>query len=460
VEKISVTQHTQALVVGGGISGLVCGYALQKAGRDVLVAESSARAGGLIRTERRDGFLIERGPQSFSGTAQINSLCEELDLSGEKLLAPPQAPRYLLLDSALRQAPLNPAAFFTSPLFSGKTKWSVLRDASGRSHPPEGDESIANFVRRKFTAELLDRLVGPFVSGIYAGDPEKISVRAAFPQVYEAEKESGSVLRGMLKLRKQNNGPRERPTLQSFREGNETLVRALAEKLGGSLCCGLEVLQIRKQASGFAAMARAHRQIEEIKAEHLILATPANISQKLLSTVDAAFAKAFSEIEYAATAVVSLGYRIEDVGHSLAGFGFLAPRVAGLRVLGTVWNSSLFADRAPAGYALMTSFVGGATDPGAASLSEEELVSLVHGQIAPILKIRQRPVFTSVAAWPRAIPQYNLGHQERVKTLQALLLQNSGLWFVGNYFDGPSIGACVERALLIAGQIQEAQKRA
>jgi oxygen-dependent protoporphyrinogen oxidase len=454
-----VTQHTQVLVVGGGISGLVCGYTLQKAGMDVLVAESSTRAGGLIQTERRDGFLIERGPQSFSGTAQINSLCEELGLGGEKLLAPDQAPRYLLIDGALRPAPLHPAAFFFSSLFSGKTKWSVLRDAIGKSQPPDTDESIANFVRRKFTTELLEGLVGPFVSGTYAGDPEKISMRAAFPQVCEAEKEWGSVTRGMLKRKKQNNGPSERPILQSFREGNETLVRALAAKLGASLHSGFEVVQIRKQACGFAALAKAQRQIEEIKAEHLILATPTNISQKLLSTVDAAFAKPFSEIEYAATAVVSLGYRIEDVGHSLAGFGFLAPRSTGLRVLGTVWNSSLFPDRAPAGHALMTSFVGGATDPGAAALSEEELAALVHGEIAPILKIRQRPVFSAVAALPRAIPQYNLGHLGRLKTLQALLLQNPGLWFAGNYFDGPSIGACVERALLIAEQVQEAKKR-
>jgi protoporphyrinogen/coproporphyrinogen III oxidase len=452
-----VTHHARALVIGGGISGLVCGYALKKAGIDVLVAEVSPRPGGVIRSERRDGFVIEHGPQSFSGTRQINGLCEELGLSGEKILAPARAPRFLLIDGALRQVPLGPAAFFTSSLFSGKTKWSVLRDAMGNSRPPDADESVGHFVRRKFTEELLDRLAGPFVSGIYAGDPESISVRAAFPQLYEAEKQSGSVVRGMLKRSNAKHGPRERPTLQSFREGNETLVRALAAKLGGALRCGTEVVEIRRQATWLAATVGADGQTEEIQAEHLILATPTNASQKLLSKIDAAFEKPLSEIAYAATAVVSLGYRAEDVGHSLDGFGFLVPRSAGLRVLGMVWNSSLFPGRAPAGHALVTGFVGGATDPAGASLSATELASLVHAQIAPILQIRRQPVFASIAAWPQAIPQYSLGHQERLATLESRRARFSGLWFAGNYLNGPAIGACVERALSIAESIQNAQ---
>jgi oxygen-dependent protoporphyrinogen oxidase len=453
-----VTHHARALVIGGGISGLVCGYALKKAGIDVLVAEASPRPGGVIGSERRNGFLIEHGPQSFSGTRQIDGLCEELGLSGEKILAPSRAPRFLLIDGALRQVPLGPAAFFTSSLFSGKTKWSVLRDAAGKSRPPDADESVASFVRRKFTAELLDRLAGPFVSGIYAGDPESISVRAAFPQLYEAEKRSGSVVRGMLERSKAKDGPREGPTLQSFREGNETLVRALAARLGGALRCGMEVVEIRRQATCFAATVSADGQTEEIQTEHLILATPTNASLKLLSKIDAAFEKPYSGIEYAAMALVSLGYRAEDVGHSLDGFGFLAPRSAGLRVLGTVWNSSLFPDRAPAGHALVTSFVGGATDPGGAALSETELASLVHGEIAPILQIRQQPVFSSVTAWPRAIPQYNLGHQERLATLESQRARFPGLWFAGNYLNGPAIGACVEHALSIAEGIQDSER--
>lgn len=454
-----MTAHTRALVVGGGISGLVCGYALQKAGIDVLVAEASPRAGGIIRSERRDGFLIERGPQSFSATQQTDALCQELGISDEKILAPAHAPRYLLIDAALRQVPLSPPAFLTSQLFGAKTKWSVLLDVGGHSRPPDEDESVANFVRRKFTPELLDHLVGPFISGIYAGDPEKISVRAAFPQIYEAEKKSGSVVRGMLKRSSAAGGPRKAATLQSFREGNETLALALARSLGSSLHCTTEVAEIRKQGSNFIVKVKTEGKTEEIQTGHLVLATPADVTQKLLSTVDAAFGKPFAGMEYAATAVVSLGYRREDVGHSLEGFGFLVPRSAGVRVLGTVWNSSLFEARAKSGYVLLTSFVGGATDAKAATLSEAELVSLVHREIAAVLKISRDPGFFAVTTWPRAIPQYNLGHQERLRELDSIRVQYPGLWFAGNYINGPSIGACVERGLLIANSIQQARKQ-
>jgi protoporphyrinogen/coproporphyrinogen III oxidase len=455
-----LTHHARALVIGGGISGLVCGYALKKAGIEVLVAEASRRPGGVIRSERRDGFLIEQGPQSFRGSRQINTLCEALGLDGEKLLAPAAAPRFLLVHGELRQVPLGPAAFFTSSLFSAKTKWSVVRDAAGKSRPPVADESVAAFVRRKFTSELLDRLAGPFVSGIYAGDPENISVRAAFPQLYQAEQRAGSVVRGLLGHSGAKDGPRPGPALQSFREGNETLARALAADLGGALRCGMEVVEIRRQASGFIATGSADGQTEQIQAEHLILATSTDTSQRLLSKLDAAFQKAYSGIEYAATAVVSLGYRAEEIGHSLEGFGFLVPRSAGLRVLGTVWNSSLFPGRAPAGHALVTSFVGGATDPGGASLSGAELTQMVHGEIAPILKIGRQPVFSSVMAWPRAIPQYNLGHQERLATLESHRARFPGLWFAGNYLSGPGIDACADRALSIAENIQNAGKQA
>ena len=446
-------------MIGGGVSGLVCGHALKKAGIDVLVVDAAPHPGGVIESELQDGFLIERGPQSFSGTPQLSALCDELGLRDETVLAPASAPRYVLINGSrrggsLRRVPSNPVEFFASPLFSAKTKWSVLRDAKGKSQPPNEDESVADFVLRKFTPQLLEQLVGPFVSGIFAGDPEKLSLAAAFPQIYEAEKNAGSVIRGLLKQRKEG-----RRTLQSFRRGNVVLTRTIAEKLGGSLRLGTQAIEIRKQNGGYIVRVITNGQPEEIQTEHLICATPAKASQQLLSQIDPEFAKTFSAMEYAAVAVVSLGYRIEDVGHSLEGFGFLAPRAAGLRILGTVWNSSLFAGRAPTGHILVTSFVGGVLDPDAASLSASELTSLVHSEIAGILNIKQRPVFSSVTAWPPAIPQYNLGHGERLRSLELLRERHAGLWLTGNYLNGPSIGGCVQHALLVASNVRNALQR-
>jgi oxygen-dependent protoporphyrinogen oxidase len=450
-----VTRHVPALVVGGGISGLVCAYALRKAGSDAQVVEASPRPGGVINSVARDSFLLELGPQSFSGTPPLRELCAELGISNELLQAPPRAPRYVLIDGQLRPVPLSPPAFFLSSLISASTKWALVRDMLGKSIPPDDDESVANFVRRKFSSQLLDRLVGPFVSGIYAGDPERLSVRSAFPQLHEAEKSAGSVVRGMLRLSKPRKRPRERPTLLTFRQGNETLIRALADKIGSALLTETAVTEISRQQDGsFAIRLQSNARDESVSAESVILATPTDAAGKLLAQLDSSFGSLLTPVEYSPVAVVSLGYRKTDVGHSLNGFGFLVPRSAGLRVLGSVWNSSLFPGRASEGQELLTSFVGGATDPAAATLEPQELTSLVHREISPLLSIANAPVFSNVTLWPRALPQYNLGHADRLARLEQLRTQFPGIWLTGNYLRGPAVGSCVDQALAVAEEVR------
>jgi oxygen-dependent protoporphyrinogen oxidase len=453
-----VNSHVPVLVVGAGISGLVCAYSLRKSGIDAQIAEASPRPGGVIHSERRDGFLLELGPQSFSGTAQILELCRDLGVEDELVEAPPRAPRFLLIEGQLKQAPSSPPAFFVSSLFSARTKWSILRDALGSSAPPDADESVAAFTRRKFTAELLDKLVAPFVSGIYAGDPEKLSLRAAFPQIFEAERTAGSITRGMRRAAKSNAGPKQGPTLQSFKNGNETLVQALTASLGPALRCGVEVTSLRReepeqQWSRFVVDFRSQGGNESLSADHVVLATPSDVAGNLLKTVPGRTETRLCEIESTPVAVVSLGYARASIRHSLGGFGFLVPRSEGQRVLGTVWNSSLFPNRAPDGHVLLTSFLGGATDPQTAVLSPDALVSLVHGELARILSIRQPPVFSNVRVYERGLPQYNLGHPERVHNVSHYGFPCANLWLIGNYLRGPSIGACLEQALSTAAQI-------
>ena len=232
-----MSDRVEALVVGAGISGLTTAYALQKAGIATRVVEAAPRPGGVIQSVKRDGYLIECGPQSFSGNGAISAMCRDLGILEERVLADPKAPRYVLIDGKLRNVPMGPG-LLASSFLGGGTRTAILRDIFGKSTSPEPDESVASFIRRKFSPTLLDRLVGPFVSGIYAGDPEKLSLRAAFPILYEAEKAAGSITRGVfqvLKQRKTSNGtepqaPREKATLQTFREGNETLIRAIAAR--------------------------------------------------------------------------------------------------------------------------------------------------------------------------------------------------------------------------------------
>lgn len=448
-----MTRHLQALVVGGGISGLVCAYALQKAGVEVLLVEASARPGGVINSVGRDGYLLELGPQSFSGTAELQSLCAELGLADELLAAAPKAPRYVLVGGKLEAVPLSPPAFFTSSLIDGSTKLALARDIFGRSVPPEGDESVAAFIRRKFSAQLLDRLVGPFVSGVYAGDPEKLSVRSAFPELHEAERAAGSIVRGMLRRAKSKKARRERSTPNTFREGNETLVRALGTKLASAMLLGTRATNVYRQRDRSYHVSLEGSSNDSLSAKSVILATPTDVTGKLLGQLEACFEPLLTSVEYAAVAVVSLGYAKMDVGRPLDGFGFLVPRSAGLRILGTVWNSSLFPGRAPDGYALLTTFVGGATDAAVTRLSEEELLVLVHREIAPVLSIRSGPTFSNVTTWPRALPQYNLGHGDRLASIAKNLPRFPGLFLTGNYLRGPAIGACVEQALAVAEEV-------
>jgi oxygen-dependent protoporphyrinogen oxidase len=199
----------------------------------------------------------------------------------------------------------------------------------------------------------------------------------------------------------------------------------------------------------------AHGASESISTKSLIIATPADVTGNLLSQLDVLFESLLASIEYVPVAVVSLGY----LGHSLDGFGFLVPRSSGFRVLGAVWNSSLFLGRAPQGHALLTSFVGGATDPSAASLPAEALTSLVHREISPILSISAEPVFSNVTVWPRALPQYNLGHSDRLAAIAKLLRNHPGIWLAGNYLRGPAIGSCVEQALAVADEVREALEK-
>jgi protoporphyrinogen/coproporphyrinogen III oxidase len=449
-----VTRHVPALVVGGGISGLVCAYALRKSGIGAEILEASPRFGGAIQSVRRDGFLLELGPQSFSSAPDLMDLCHDLGLDNQ-ILPAPRAPRFVLLDGMLRPAPLSPPAFFTSSFFGMKTKWAVLRDVFGRSVPPADEESVASFVRRKLTPELLEKLVGPFVSGIYAGDPERLGLRAAFPQLYDAESQAGSIVRGLARLGKQiKQTGKPRRMLFTFRDGNETLVRTLAAQIGPALRTNVRVSRIARREDGsFDVQFESNGQAETVSTKALILATPTDVSGKLLAGLDSSFESLLNGIEYAPVAVVSLGYSRSEIRHSLDGFGFLVPRSAGLRVLGTVWNSSLFPGRTPDGRVLMTSFVGGVSDPAAVELSPTELANLVHSQISQLLSASGGPVFSNVTVWPRAIPQYNLGHLDRLAAVTKLVKNSSGIWLTGNYLRGPAVGSCVEQANAIAEEV-------
>lgn len=446
-----------AIIIGAGLTGLVAAYRLKQLGRDVLLIERGSRVGGVIHSRVVDGFLIETGANSFRGTDELLDLIEELGLTGELATADPRAPAYVYSGGELHAVPMNLAALVKTKLLSTSAKLRLLKEPVMKASEASEEESIASFVSRRLGKEVLDNLVAPFLSGVYAGDPEWLSVQACFPKLAGFETEAGSILLGALKAARQKQEKPKRKLrpyrLCSFRAGMKALPLRLAEELGDSLMTETQVVGIGKSPKGFELSIEQTGERSRLNCSTLIVATPAYAAAKLVEPIAPEIAALLAEIPYVSLASVPLAYRTEQVARRLDGFGFLAPRHAGLRTLGSIWNSFLFADRAPAGWTLTTNFIGGATDPEAVRLSEDELVQTVHGDLKRVLGITGEPQPLPITRHQRAIPQYEIGHAARVVKLEAALHNHAGLRLAGNYLRGVSIGDCVANALKLAAEI-------
>ena len=446
--------NPQVVVIGGGISGLACAYRLWQLGVPVTLLEADERTGGLIGTVEQDGFLFETGPQSFQGTDSALDLVRELGLESDLCQADTRAPRYVMRHGHLQELPMSPQAVLRSSLLGMGARWKLASKALRRTRPPTEEESVAQFVRRKFGHEILEYLVAPFVSGVYAGDPEKLSLRAAFPPLDEWERTYGSVLRGAMKSRPPKGAGQGRPPLCSFHHGMAMLTRTMAAKLGESARLGARVDTV----SGNDRAGSARYQInfiqnghaETIEANAVVIATPAYTASHLVSTLSAPLARALSGIAYAGMAVVCAGYHANQIGTVMHGFGVLIPRSEKYRTLGIVWNSSLFPERSGDGRTTLTGMIGGATDPEIVEKRDEEILAVVLEEASRILAITGQPIVSRVWKHPKALPQYNLGHGHTVEMIRESERGIPGLYFAGNYLEGPSIGKCVDRGSQVA----------
>ena len=454
-----MAEPAQVVVVGGGISGLACAARLQQLGVPATLFESGDRFGGLIGTSEMGGFLFESGPQSFQGTDVLLGLIRDLGIEGELCKADPRAPRYVLRHQRLQKIPLSPQAVLTSSLLGVGARWKIVSEAFRKTKPPSEEESIAQFVRRKFGHEILEYLVSPFVSGVYAGDPERLSLRAAFPTLDEWERDYGSVLRGAMKSRSQDSAAKGAPPLCSFRRGLGTLTQALAAKLGDKAQANARVETITHAGtgndSGFQVRVARQGRSDTLAAKVIVIAAPAHVASRLVAPFAAGLAQKLSGVAYASLAVVGTGYYKKQSTMELDGFGVLIPRSEKHRTLGIVWNSSLFPGRAPEGQMTLASFIGGATDPDLARRSEAEISAIVQRDHEQILGVTGSPIASKVWIHHKALPQYNLGHGHVVEALRDAERANAGLFFAGNYLEGPSIGKCVERGFQTAEAAQK-----
>jgi protoporphyrinogen/coproporphyrinogen III oxidase len=461
-----MSEKRQAIVIGAGITGLVTAYELQKRGLSVSLLERADTVGGVIQSERRDDYLLERGPSSFLESEEALQLIEELGLESSFVAADPKAPRFIYFGSKLEQVPMSPLAFLTTSLLSVKGKLRIFAEPFIPPRRGEGDESIADFVRRRIGKEGHDRLLAPFVSGVYAGNTEALSMAASFPKMVELESKYGSLVLGAIRSARQKRleesekkGSVKRfpggKRLCSFLDGMATLPGALARKLDDSLMTSCKSIDITIGSDSPRYRVRVNQLSEnrELSTDTLVLATPATPTAKIIGHKFPSLATELESIEYAPMGIVYLSFDKLEIGRSLDGFGFLVPRNQGVRILGCVWNSSLFPARSPLDRALVTSFIGGAHDRGAVDLTDEELIKIVGGELKSILRTPATPAPVGVWRVRQAIPQYMIGHVARVARIREIEKAQPGLHFAGNYMQGVSVPDCISRAMKLASHI-------
>lgn len=452
--------EAEILVVGAGVSGLAAAWGLQRRGRSVVVIEAAARPGGTIGSRRDDSCLIETGPNStLETTPLIGRLVDEIGIAGERMYASPAAKkRFVLRGGRLIPVPLTPPAFFATDLFTWRAKLALLREPFVRRAAANADETVAQFVRRRLGPEFLDYAINPFVAGVYAGDPERLSVGAAFPRLVEIERRYGSLIRGQLlgaaERRRNPEKSKQAAPMLSFREGMQTLTDAIAARLE-RLFIATRATQVGRDPGGLWEVAAegAHGPLH-FRAPVLLLATPASVAANLVAPRAAAAARALDAIPYPPVASVASSYARDQIAHPLDGFGFLVPEKEGRRILGTIFSSTLFENRAPAGTVLLTTFVGGMRQPEIARREDQEIAALVQDELAALLGIRGPARSTRVTRWERAIPQYTPGHFERMAALEAAEGDLPGLFFCANYRGGISVADCIKSADALVERVE------
>jgi oxygen-dependent protoporphyrinogen oxidase len=458
----------RVIIVGGGISGLTLAYRVQQAApqAEVVLLEKASRPGGTVGTVERDGFRVETGPNGFLDTKPSTlELCRDLGLA-YRLVAASQAAdrnRYLFVRGKLRLLPRGPGPLLRSDVLGWRGKWGLLTEPFRKPRRDGADESIDAFARRRAGAEVAEILADAFVTGIHAGDPKLLSVRAAFPRLVELEERHGSVIRGFLAtLRERRAEARargeayQRPgKMWSFREGLRLLTDSLAGALRTPPVLGVGVRAVRREdrRPGWAVHGEGQ---DRWYADAVVLACPAHEQATLLADLDAELAGRVGGIVYNRVAVVALGYRAADVPFPIDGFGYLVPQGEGRDLLGVQWCSSIYPDRAPEGLVLLRAMGGGWRRPDVVGWDDERLLRAVRDELRAAMGVSAEPVFRHVVRWEKAIPQYHLGHLECVAWIEERCRRHPGLFLTGNAYRGVALNDCTERAGALAEEVARA----
>ena len=457
----------RVVVIGGGLTGLAAARRLVERAKDgrrpfeVIVLEARDRVGGAIWTDRRDGFVLEGGADSFiTNKPQAVDLCHALGLGGQLIGTDPQHRRSFVVrrgrlmpvpEGFVLMAPHRIGPILTTPVLSWRGKLRMLMDLVLPRRTDDADESLSAFVKRRLGREALDRLVQPLVAGIYTADPNELSLKATLPQFPAMEREHGSLIRAAKRQARQGRSAEQNASgaryglFATLAEGMDSLPKTLADSLPpDSVLTGTAVRRIAR----FDATPGSPWRVElldgpPIDAAGIVLATEAHASARLVDGFDSELALMLRSIPYASSVVVQVAYRRDQIAHPLDGFGVVVPAIEGRPLLAVSFTSVKFPGRAPAGTVLLRAFVGGATRPDLFERDDAALEGLVRRELADLLGATGAPLLIDVARHPRAMPQYTLGHLDRVAEVRRLAARHARLALAGNAFDGVGIPDCI-----------------
>jgi oxygen-dependent protoporphyrinogen oxidase len=471
----------QVAIIGAGIAGLSTAYYLhklsQQAGKSIQITllEKEQRMGGSILTEEADGFLMEGGPDCFiSEKPWALRLCRELGLEGEVVGTDQKFRRTFILwggrlheipEGFMLLAPTSLWPFVVSSLFSFLGKMRMGFDLVIPRKRSNWEESLADFVRRRLGREALERIAEPLVAGIHAGDPETMSLKSTFPRFIDLEQRYRSLIWGMRQRKKQFVNISARYTMFiTLKQGMEGMVSALTDALPPAICSpeqeviGIErIAGTRTKKPGYRLSIKGKQRI--LEADAVVMATPAFVTAKLLQRMDKNIVRLLNAIPYCSTATINLVYARSQIEHALDGYGFVVPRLEGRTIMAATFSSVKFPGRSPQGKALLRCFVGGAKNEAIVSWEDAKLLAAVRGDIEEILGISGEPILTRIYRWERSMPQYTLGHEERLARIEQGLSKLPGLFLTGSAYRGIGISDCIHEAELTAQQCLEFIKK-
>jgi oxygen-dependent protoporphyrinogen oxidase len=455
--------NREVVIIGAGITGLTTAHWLKKDGYNVTIIEANSEVGGSMVTEKENGYLIDFGPNSgLETTPLIKILVEDLNLQSQFIYGNKAGnKRYILKDDKLHALPMSPKGFFATKLFSTKAKLRLaLEPFIGKSEDGYY-QSISEFVIRRLGREFLDYAINPFVAGVFAGDPDKLSVKSAFPKLYRLEELYGGLIKGTIKgareRKKSGEKSKQDASMFSFVDGMVTLPKALQKEFGNQILFNSSVTTVNKVENKYSVLYEQNNEKKEIVADIVISTAPAKEAANIFNSLDSELSNHLIELYYPPVMVLYVGYDKKDIGQPLDGFGFLIPSKEKKNFLGALWSSVIFDNRSPKGKAAFTLFVGGARSPEIFEKDNDVIIDEVLKEFEKLMRITGKPELKKYKFWKNAIPQYNIGyveHENYFKQFEA----NSGIILGGNYIGGISVGDCIRNSEVLFKKAKERLK--